>query len=224
MTKLKTLIVENHQLIIDSYIKALEEVSKKIPEITFDIIVAKNCDEANIEVEHAIAFGRLDLVLLDISLAPSIDGKIIAGDDIGIKIRHHFPNTKIIVSTHLTDNFRLINILESLSPNSLLLKNELNFKKLTESIENVIYEIPYYSHSILKLVRQLISNDYDLDQIDRKMLYHLSLGAKTKDLPDIINLSLAGVERRKRRLNQIFNNEKKSDKDLLKLAKDKGFI
>lgn len=222
--QLKTLIVEDHQLIVDSYITALEQISKNKPEISFNTIVAKDCDEANIEVEHAVAFGALDLVFLDISLKPSKDKKIISGDDIGIKIRKHFPDTKIIVSTHLYDNFRLINILESFNPNSLLLKNEVTFERLTESILNVIYDIPYYSHSILKLVRQLISNDYNLDQIDRKILYHLSLGTKTKDLPKIINLSLAGIERRKRRLNQIFNNEKKTDKALIKLAREKGFI
>ena len=56
------------------------------------------------------------------------------------------------------------------------------------------------------------------------MLYLLSQGFKTKELTEVVHLSIAGIEKRKRRLNQIFNNDRNSDKILLKLAKEKGFI
>jgi len=221
---LNTLIVEDHQLIIDSYKMALDSVSQENLKFNFKITITKNCEEANDEIEHALTFSKIDLVFLDISLPPSKKLNILCGDDLGLKIREYFPNAKIIVSTHLDDNYRLINILKTFKPNSLLLKNELDFHKLKEAIVNVLYDIPYYTHSILKLVREHVSNDYNLDQVDRHMLYHLSQGVKTKDLPLLVNLSLAGIERRKRRLNQIFNNEKKTNKILIKLAKDKGFI
>lgn len=219
-----TLIIDDHQLIIDSYIRALEYVSSKISNVVFKINVAKNCDDANQEIEHAIDNGIIDLVFLDISLPPSKNGLLVSGDDLGLKLRHVFPKVKIIVSTHINNNFRLVNILKTVKPDSLLLKSELDFQSLTEGILNVINDVPFYSNPILKLVRQHISNDYNLDSIDRQMLYHLSIGAKTKELPEIVHLSLPGIERRKRRLNQIFNNEKKSDKSLLKLARDKGFL
>lgn len=219
-----TLIIDDHQLIIDSYIRALEYVSSKISNVVFKINVAKNCDDANQEIEHAIDNGIIDLVFLDISLPPSKNGLLVSGDDLGLKLRHVFPKVKIIVSTHINNNFRLVNILKTVKPDSLLLKSELDFQSLTEGILNVINDVPFYSNPILKLVRQHISNDYNLDSIDRQMLYHLSIGAKTKELPEIVHLSLPGIERRKRRLNQIFNNEKKSDKALLKLAKENGFL
>ncbi|WP_298341121.1 DNA-binding response regulator [uncultured Algibacter sp.] len=221
---LNTLIVEDHQLIIDSYKMALDFVANKESGYNFKINVCKSCEEAYLEIEHAATFGTIDLVFLDISLPPAKKHNILSGDDIGIKIRSFFPKAKILVATHLSDNYRLINILKCLKPNCLLLKNELDFNKLTESITNALYGVPYYSHSVLKLVRQHISNDFNLDQIDRQMLYYLSQGNKTKDLPELVNLSLAGIERRKRKLNEIFNNEKKSDKVLIKIAKEKGFI
>ncbi|ULC57920.1 DNA-binding response regulator [Flaviramulus sp. BrNp1-15] len=221
---LNTLIIEDHQLIIDGYIRALDYVSSKNHTIQFKITVAKNCDEANLEIERAIENKLIDLVFLDISLPPSKTKKIVSGDDLGIKLRCMFPKVKIIVSTHLNNNYRLVNILKTVKPNGLLLKSELNFQNLTEGILNIIYDIPYYSKPVLKLVRQHISNDFNLDDIDRQMLYQLSLGAKTKELPEVVHLSLAGIERRKRRLNQIFNNDKKSDKVLLRLARENGFL
>ncbi len=224
MTKpFRTLIIEDHQLIIDGYKKALEHVSFK-NNILFTTNVAKNCEQANDEIEHALDTKVIDLVFLDISLPPSENKKLLSGDDLGIKLKRLFPNVKIIVSTHLSDNYRLVNILKNIKPDSLLLKSELDFQSLTEGILNVINDIPFYSKPVLKLVRQHVSNDFNLDDIDRKMLYHLSLGTKTKELPDIIHLSIAGIERRKRRLNQIFNNKKKTDKALLILAKENGFL
>lgn len=223
-TKLNTLIIEDHQLIIDAYTRVLEHVSSKNSNITFIINTAKNCDEANTEIDYALDSKILDLVFLDISLPPSKNGDFLSGDDLGLKLRHLFPKVKIIVSTHLNNNYRLVNILKNIKPEGLLLKSELNFQNLTEGILNVIYDIPFYSNPVLKLVRQHISNDFNLDNIDRQMLYYLSLGSKTMELPELVHLSLAGIERRKRRLNQIFNNEKKSDKNLLKLAKESGFL
>jgi len=220
---LNVLIVEDHQLIIDSYVRALKHISEKRNHMEFIIGTANDCDSANTKIEEAVNGRLIDLVLLDISLPPSKNGKIVSGDDLGLKLRHLFPKVKIIVATHLTNNYRLVNILKNLKPEGLLIKSDLTFKDLTEGIIDIIHDVPYYSKAVLKLIRQHISNNFNLDNVDRQMLYHLSQGTKTKELP-IIHLSIAGIERRKRRLNQIFNNERKSDKALLKLAKKSGFL
>jgi two-component system response regulator NreC len=221
---LQTLIIEDHPFIVEGYIRVLEHITLNNSGLDFKIAVAKNCDEANTEIEHAIHHHIIDLVFLDISLPPSNDRQFLSGDDLGLKLRSLFPKVKIIIATHLDNNYRLVNILKTIKPDGLLLKNKLTFQSLTEGVLNVINGTPFYSNPILKLVRQHISNDFNLDDIDRKMLYHLSQGAKTKELTDVVHLSQSGIESRKRRLNQIFNNEKKTDKALLKLAKESGFL
>ena len=45
-----------------------------------------------------------------------------------------------------------------------------------------------------------------------------------KDLPNILPLSKAGIEKRKRQLKHIFNVTSLEDKQLLTVAKEKGFI
>lgn len=220
----QTLIIEDHPFIIEGYINVLENIASKHSHLEFKIKTAKNCDEANEEIEYAINHHIIDLVFLDICLPPSQDRNLLSGDDLGLKLRSYFPKVKIIIATHLDNNYRIVNILKTIKPNGLLIKTELSAKSLSEGVLDVIHDIPFYSNSIKKLVRQHISNDFDLDYIDRKMLYHLSLGAKTKELIEVIHLSQSGIENRKRRLNSIFNNEKKSDKNLLKLAKENGFL
>lgn len=220
----RTLIIEDHPFIIEGYIRVLEHIASNNSQLNFKITTANNCDQANYEIDLAVNNHILDLVFLDISLPASHDKKFLSGDDLGIKIRSIFPNVKIIIATHLDNNYRLVNILKTLKPDGLLLKNELSFKILVDGVLNIINDIPFYSNPVLKLVRQHISNDFNLDHVDRQMLYHLSLGTKTKDLTEIVHLSQSGIESRKRRLNQIFNNEKKTDKALIKIAKDNGFL
>ena len=63
-----------------------------------------------------------------------------------------------------------------------------------------------------------------MDKIDRQILYELSIGTKTKDLPNIVPLSIAGIEKRKRILKRVFDVEYQGDKALITKAREKGFI
>ena len=45
-----------------------------------------------------------------------------------------------------------------------------------------------------------------------------------KDLPNIVPLSIAGIEKRKRILKQVFDVEDQGDKALILRAKELGFI
>jgi hypothetical protein len=56
------------------------------------------------------------------------------------------------------------------------------------------------------------------------MLYELSLGTRMKDLPNIVPLSIAGIEKRKRILKEVFDVEDQGDKALIMKARELGFI
>ena len=77
---------------------------------------------------------------------------------------------------------------------------------------------------MIKLLRKQISSDYLLDKIDRQLLHELSIGTKMKDLPDVLPMSIAGIERRKRQLKEMFNVEDCEDRELILKAKEMGFI
>ena len=44
------------------------------------------------------------------------------------------------------------------------------------------------------------------------------------ELPDILNMSIGGIERRKRQLKEVFDVSGEEDKVLIAIAKEKGFI
>lgn len=214
------LLIEDHPLIIEAYKSSLFTVSEEIERIKFTIDIASTCEEAIIKIENH----KYDIFFLDINLPPCIKDKLFSGEDIGIFIKSTIPSAKILIITMLNDNYRLYNLMKNIDPDGLMIKNDLSYNDLNNAIKSIISNSPYYSKSILKLLRNNISHDYLLDKIDRQLLYELSLGTKVKELSDILPLSIAGVEKRKRNLKLIFNAEGKTDKDLIVIAKQQGFI
>lgn len=223
--KYTVLIIDDHPLIVSAYKSAFHYIEKQDATITFDIDEASDCDSAYEKIiQFSSSHNNLHLVFLDISLPPSKDGTILSGEDLGLKINELMPDTKIIVSTTFNDNYRIHGLLKNLNPDGFLVKNDIDPKELVNAIITVLTDPPYYTKTIIKLLRNEVSSDFILDETDRKLLYELSIGTLMKDLPDILSLSLAGVEKRKRHLKQIFNAESPYDKDLLLIAKQKGFI
>jgi two-component system response regulator NreC len=162
--------------------------------------------------------------LIDINIPASTDKDLLCGEDLGLELKKHFPNIKIIVFTSHNNNYRLNSILKSLNPDGFLIKSDIDFPKLIEALTSVIYDLPYYSKEILQLMRRHIVNDFTLDKIDRQLLYQISKGAKTKNLSDVIPLSRSAIELRKRNLKELFGVEGGDDSNLLSKAEECGFI
>ncbi len=219
----KVLIIDDHPLIISSYEWALKKVMLKKNK-KLEITSCTTISEASHYLNNINFFNDLDLLFLDIRL-PHEDGDIyLSGEDIGMAIRDRYSNTTLIVSTTFNDNYRINTLLRNIDPEGFLVKNDLTPQELIEAITSVLESPPYYSKTVLRLIRKQFKNDYTIDNLDRELLYSLSLGTKTKDLPKVLPLSLAGIEKRKRNLKLILNVEKEGDQGLIEKAKAKGFI
>ncbi len=218
------LIVDDHPIIADVYKSAFELISNEDESILFNISMANSCDEAIEKLNVAVKKGGIDIVFLDISLPPSSDGKYLSGEDIGLRLRSVLPKSKIVISTTFNDNYRIQVILQTINPEGFLIKNDINKIELVTSIKSVLTDTPYYSKSVLELFRKQLSSDYGLDKIDRQLLYEMSIGTKMKDLPKIIPMSMAGLEKRKKHLKVLFKVQDNDDRELILKAKEKGFI
>ena len=220
-----TLIVDDHPLIVEAYKAALKNISSNQEDVNFSISIAKDCDAAVGKMNESLKNEKFyDLVFLHIRLPESKDKKYISGEDIGVKLKQICQETKIIVSTTFNDNFRLHSILSNLSPEGLLIKNDITAKQLVIAISLVINGSLYYRKTVLRLVQKTFQNDFVLDKLDRMLLYQLSIGTKVKDIPKTLPLSLAAVEKRKRHIKDLFNLKTNEDRELINSARDKGFI
>jgi len=211
-------------LICDAYKSALHQVMKENENIQLQIEAAPNCDRARDMITNTWTKSGWDLVFLDIRLPASSDRKILSGEDLGEMIRQHHPLAKIIVATTFNDNYRIQNIFKSLNPEGFLIKNDLDPKELVTAIVKILQGGVHYSNTVSTLMRKRLYNEIVVDKIDRQILYELSIGTKMKDLQNIVPLYIAGIEKRKRILKQIFDVEDQGDKALILKAREKGFI
>ncbi|QCX39066.1 response regulator transcription factor [Aureibaculum algae] len=218
---LKILIIEDYKMVVNGYETLLKHTDFGCE---FKIDIAYNCTDAHTKIEQSSKGKSYDIIFLDIQLPASTDGKLLSGEDLGIKINKLLPDAKILVNTFLTDNYRLFNILKSIKPNAMLTKNEAGSEEIVEALKSIINGNLYYSNFILKLLNNDDYGKYKIDKTDRQLLYQLSLGTKMKDLPNFLPLEMAGIEKRKRRLKRIFNIKTTGNKELLGVAKEKGFI
>ena len=122
-------------------------------------------------------------------------------------------------------NGRGINqIIGSLKPNGFMIKSELNKKLLVESIISVIRGNKFFGKAVTSTQKLLAYNtklvDNNMDNIDLKIIYHISNGENTNSLTEFIPLSLSSIERRKSKIKDILClNSKSSDSELIKVAK-----
>ena len=145
--------------------------------------------------------------------------------DLGSDIRRKFPEVKIIIITSY-DSFPLIQkALNTVKPEGLLIKGELNPDSLTIAVNDVLQGIPHYTKTVRKYLTQKETTPPLLDHYDLLLLYHLSEGKQTKELPAILHISLASIERRKSRLKEILKLEAGgTDVQLLNRAKEEGLL
>tara|TARA_Y100000588_G_C14183166_1_gene894641 strand:+ start:867 stop:1544 length:678 start_codon:yes stop_codon:yes gene_type:complete len=221
---ISVLIIDDHPIIASAYESALESFVTQNATYNFKITSIYNLDEAQLLLDNPNFVENIDLVFLDMRLPASSDGSLVSGEDLGNQIKTKQPGARIIVSTTFNDNYRLHNILQSINPEGFLIKNDINHKELLSAVENVLAGSPYYSKTVLNLLRKQVGSDIYLDEVDRKMLYELSIGSKLKDLTDLLPLSVAGIEKRRRNLKKIFGISGAEDRELVKVAKEKGFL
>ena len=221
--KLKVLIIDDHPLIASAYKQALDEVCSKL-DFDLDILFASTIDEAKDHIDNKRVFENIDIVFLDIRLPLGENTKILSGEDLGILIKDRYPKKKLVIATTFNDNYRIHSILKSVDPDGFLVKNDLTPQELVFAIEVLLSDPPFYSKTVLKMLRKQISDEALLDNTDRRLIYEISIGTKMKELPNILPLSKAGIERRKRNLKLVFDVESGSDRDLVFQAKERGFI
>ena len=106
----------------------------------------------------------------------------------------------------------------------MIIKNDLTFDELIFAFDKIINSEKYYSQTVIKLVGQVQYNNIELDAFDKQILFHLSKGVKTVDLPQYIPLSLSAIEKRKINIKDVLEVKADEDIDLINEAKIKGVI
>lgn len=215
------LIVDDHPFIIQGYKNAITRYNPK--EYEFFIEQANDCKSAYDIITNPET-SVFDIAFLDISMPTYEEKGIFSGEDLAKLLNEYMPNCKIILLTMYTELLKIQNIIDTINPNGLVIKNDLTFDELLFGFDKVINNETYYSQSIQKMIDQSQHETIEIDLFDKQILFHISKGTKTKDIPQYVPISLEAIEKRKLNLKKLLNLQEGSDIDLVREAKNKGLL
>jgi DNA-binding NarL/FixJ family response regulator len=215
------LIIDDHPFIIQGYKNAITRYNPK--EYEFFISEAKDC-ESGYNIITNSETPPFDVAFLDISM-PSYDEKgVFSGEDLAKLLHEYMPNCKIILLTMYTELLKIRTIIKAINPIGLVIKNDLTFDELLFGFNKVINNETYYSQSIQKMIDQSKLEAIEIDLFDKQILFHISKGTKTKDIPQYIPISLSAIEKRKINLKKVLGIVDETDIELVKVAKKRGLL
>lgn len=218
--KTNILIVDDHPFIIEAYKNAIKGYNTD--EYLFEITQANDCKSGYEKIVTAPQ--NFDIAFFDISMPPYEEKQIFSGEDLARLMRKKMPECKVILLTMHTELLKISSIIKNVTPNGLIIKNDLTFDELLHAFDKILHGENYYSQTVEKLVGQIASDPINIDQFDKQILYHLSKGVKTKDIPQFVPLSLSAVEKRKLNLKERFNLRGGADIELIRQAREKGLL
>jgi len=219
---LRILAIDDHEMTMLGYKFILERIVFDDYNIIVD--TANTFELGKERIEESVNSFKYDIIFLDVQLFPPNEDQPHNGEDLGLLARKLAPESKIVYMSSFSDNYRINSILKSVDPDGYLVKTDIDPKTLEDAIKTIINGTPYYSAKVLAAIRKKMSTDIVLDEKDKKILYHLSIGTKTKDLENHVQLSSSSIENRKRHLKSLFGTENKNDLALILEAKKRGFI
>lgn len=224
MKDIRILAVDDHEMTTLGYKYILEDAI--FEEFRVSVETEKTYEGAEKRIRNASAHNPYDIILLDIQLEPSEarGGPGRTGEDLGVIAREVCPDSKIVFMSSFSDNYRINSILETVDPDGYMVKSEIDQDSLKNMVQTVLNTPPYYTQKALAAIRKRVANAISLDENDKKILYYLSIGTKTKDITRHVSLSLPSIENRKRHLKALFGVEKENDQALIMESRRRGFI
>ncbi|MFS4491508.1 histidine kinase [Maribacter sp. 2308TA10-17] len=222
MEVIRILAIDDHEMTTTGYKYILEGEAFENFEVRVDI--ATSYEMGQEKIEFSARSLKYDIILLDIQLFPAHSNEIRSGEDLGILARKLVPESKLVFMSSFSDNLRINSIFKSVDPDGYMVKSEIDEKSLRTMVETVITKPPYYTAGAFAAIRRRMTNDIVVDELDKKILYYLSIGTRTKDIAPLISSATTTVESRKRQLKTLFGIENGNDITLIAEARKKGFI
>ena len=214
------LIVDDHPFIIQGY----ENVIKRFPNKKYEFTITKASDCKSGYETIMNSGGTFDYAFLDISMPTYEEKGLHSGEDLARLLMKFMPNCRIILLTMYTEELKIKNIIETINPNGLVIKNDLTFDELLFGFDKVIKNEIYYSQSIQKMMDLSQQDTIEIDVFDKQILFHISKGTKTIDIPQYVPISLEAIEKRKLSLKKLLDVQDQSDIELVREAKNKGLL
>jgi len=218
---INVLIVEDEPVLIKFYVQCLKEIFSTQKD-EFEFLIA-NTFESAIKIIDNLSKGncKIDLALIDLRLRNIPDNRVSNGLNLFKPIRNININTKIIILTSSVNSHLFFNIFDNYRPEGIIIKDEiLDDNYFINAINVVIQNKKFYSRTVENFLINETFSESKIIQLDREILYLLSLGFSIKEISIKIGKSTSSIEKRKANLAELFQLDNNNKASLIKRAKE----
>lgn len=221
--KLRILIADDHQLVIQGILCSLKEVGD------FDVVTTNNCDTAFQLIKTSEKATPFQILFTDLSFDNTTeDTKLDGGEELIKAIRNNEIDIKIGVITGHTETNRVYNVISNLNPNAYLLKSKCDAKEIGFAIQKMLASDFYYTHEIHQKIMRRNIVQIQMDDVAIQVLKELPNHAKIGNLEGVIKkndgtvIKLRSIETKLANLR--INLNANNNTDLILKAKELGII
>ncbi|WNM19564.1 response regulator [Flavobacterium capsici] len=217
---INVLIVDDHPFIIEAYKNALNKYSLQGHE--FIVTQANDCKsgyELIIDKNN-----NFKLAMFDVSMPEYAEKEIRSGMDLAKLMQNENPECKVMLLTMHVEMDRINTIIKEINPNSLLIKNDINFDELIFALDKTLKDEKYYSETIIKLLGQSKFNPLEFDAMDKRILELMAKEYDTILIARHLPLTAEVIEVRKKRIREVLELPDGTDEELVVEAKNKGIL
>ncbi|AWM13556.1 DNA-binding response regulator [Flavobacterium sediminis] len=220
---LNILMIDDHPSMIEGYksILTFNDLGYGI-----NVTPAYNCQSAYEIITKTEDLYAFDMAFIDLSLPPYEQEKIFSGQDLAMLIKKKFPVIKIMILTSHAEAFTLFDIKRNIEPKGLLVKSDFTADELLNAFESIMENEVYYTKTVEESINELMDNKNAifLDEHNREIIQLLAKGVLTKNMPNYINLGISAIDKRKAQIKEYFLIKGGTDEDIVREAKNYGFI
>ena len=219
--KVRILIVEDHPSVCSMY----QDIFKNSDcGYKTEFTTARDCESAYKLITDPNPLIDFDIIFLDLSLPDYLEHNIADGEDLALLIRKKLPHTKIIILTSHSTIFKIHNIDKKINPEGFLMKCDFSHADLIDACNIVLKGGHYRSVTTKKYIKDMFKDGFYFDIYNQKIIYLLSKGVRTKNMPEILGLSVSTIDKRKTTIKGYFNIEKGGDEAIVAAARSRNFI
>ena len=222
-TKIRILIADDHQLVIQGILCSLKEVGD------FDVVSTTTCDEAFQLIKTHQNNNPFQLLFTDLSFDNSTkDNNLDGGEELIKAIRNNEIDIKIAVITGHTETNRVYNVVSNLNPNAYLLKSKCDAIEIGFAVQKMLANDYYYTHEIHQKIMKRNIVQIQMDDVAVQILKELPNHPKISNLEGVITKSdgsvikLRSIETKLGILRTDLNAN--NNTDLILKAKELGII
>jgi DNA-binding NarL/FixJ family response regulator len=219
---MKIALIDDHPIIIEGYKAIL--ISKNIATEEEVMLLSSISEAVDFIHQKSIFQEHIEVFVVDYNMPEDNHNHIKNGEELGLKIREYFPQTKIVLLTSIDTPLLLYNIINRLKPEGIWLKSDIGLLSFIQNITNVISGSIVYSESVKIGLKNVDPYIRSIDELNRKLLLLLHDGVKTKNLPNYLHLSLDTINHRKANLKSILGMNSGDDLEIINRAKSLGLL